>query len=186
MPHISFFVLRHWRPNGCGLWLPEDKKANMWHGRKKCCGLWPPAFPRFLDSLNEGSEIKNALTSKFEMTRSQRWAKSKDRKEKRYSWFNSDSCLTHKRVYKSSPMYREWVARLWKIMIEREIYFRSAEHFFLPHAENLGINTWSEAEFKEFESRLKSAKTRLKLSAGLNLVTFDTILSGTKHIQTAA
>ena len=31
------------------------------------------------------------------------------------------------------------------------------------------------AELKEFESRLKSAKTRFKLSAGLNLQTFDTI-----------
>ena len=28
----------------------------------------------------------------------------------------------------------------------------------------------------------KSAKTRFKLSAGLNLETFDTILSGTNHI----
>ena len=32
-------------------------------------------------------------------------------------------------------------------------------------------------EFKEFEPRFKSAKTRFKLSAGLNLETFDT--SGT-------
>ena len=38
------------------------------------------------------------------------------------------------------------------------------------------------AEFKEFEPRFKSAKTRFKLSAGLNLETFDTILSGTKRI----
>ena len=36
-------------------------------------------------------------------------------------------------------------------------------------------------EFKEFEPRFKSAKTRFKVSAGLNL-TFDTILSGTNHI----
>ena len=36
-------------------------------------------------------------------------------------------------------------------------------------------------EFKEFEPRFKSAKTRFKLSAGLNLETFDTILSGTNH-----
>ena len=40
----------------------------------------------------------------------------------------------------------------------------------------------SEMEFKEFEPRFKSAKTRFKLSAGLNLETFDTILSGTSHI----
>ena len=39
-----------------------------------------------------------------------------------------------------------------------------------------------EMEIKEFEPRFKSAKTRFKLSAGLNLETFDTILSGTNHI----
>ena len=43
-----------------------------------------------------------------------------------------------------------------------------------------------EMEFKEFEPRFKSAKTRFKLSAGLNLETFDTILSETNHIKTAA
>ena len=37
-------------------------------------------------------------------------------------------------------------------------------------------------EFKEFEPRFKSAKTRFKLS----IETFDTILSGTNHIYTAA
>ena len=40
----------------------------------------------------------------------------------------------------------------------------------------------TEMEFKEFEPRFKSAKTRFKLSAGLNLKTFDIILSGTNHI----
>ena len=39
-----------------------------------------------------------------------------------------------------------------------------------------------EMEFKEIEPRFKSAKTRFKLSAGLNQETFDTILSGTNHI----
>ena len=39
-----------------------------------------------------------------------------------------------------------------------------------------------EMEFKEFEPRFKSAKPRFELSAGLNLETFDTILSGTNHI----
>ena len=42
--------------------------------------------------------------------------------------------------------------------------------------------TGPEMEFKEFEPRSKSAKTQFKLSAGLNLETFDTILSGTNHI----
>ena len=41
--------------------------------------------------------------------------------------------------------------------------------------------TQTETEFKEFMSRLKSAKTRFKLSAGLNFETFDTILSETNH-----
>ena len=40
----------------------------------------------------------------------------------------------------------------------------------------------TEMEFKEIEPRFKSAKTRFKLSAGLNLEIFDTILSGTNHI----
>jgi len=39
-----------------------------------------------------------------------------------------------------------------------------------------------EMEFKEFEPRFKSAKTRFKLSAGLNLETFNTILIRTNHI----
>ena len=39
-----------------------------------------------------------------------------------------------------------------------------------------------EMEFIDFEARFKSAKTRFQLSAGLNLETFDTILSGTNHI----
>ena len=43
-------------------------------------------------------------------------------------------------------------------------------------------NSIPEMEFKEFEPRFKSAKTRFNLSAGLNLETFDTILSGTNHI----
>ena len=45
---------------------------------------------------------------------------------------------------------------------------------------------FSEMKFKEFKPRFKSAKTQFKLSAGLNLETFNTILSGTNHIQTAA
>ena len=49
-------------------------------------------------------------------------------------------------------------------------------HFLIP------ISIQPEMEFIEFEPRFKSAKTRFKLSAGLNLETFDTILSGTNHI----
>ena len=41
-------------------------------------------------------------------------------------------------------------------------------------------------QFKEFGQRFKSAKTRFKLSAGLNLKTLNSILSGTNHILAAA
>ena len=40
----------------------------------------------------------------------------------------------------------------------------------------------SVSEFKEFEPRLKSAKNRFQLSAGLNLEELNTILSGTNQI----
>ena len=42
--------------------------------------------------------------------------------------------------------------------------------------------TKPEPEFNEFEPRLKSPKNRFQLSAGLNLKTLNTILSGTNHI----
>ena len=45
------------------------------------------------------------------------------------------------------------------------------------------FNFWEpESEFNEFEPRLKSAKNRFQLSAGLNLETLNTILSGTNSI----
>jgi len=40
---------------------------------------------------------------------------------------------------------------------------------------------YSESEFNEFESRLKSAKIRFQFSVGLNLETLNIILSGTNH-----
>ena len=40
----------------------------------------------------------------------------------------------------------------------------------------------TEFEFNEFELRLKSAKDRIHLSAGLNLETLNTILMGTNYI----
>jgi len=39
-----------------------------------------------------------------------------------------------------------------------------------------------ESEFNEFEPRLKSAKNRFQLSAGLNLETLNKILCRTNHI----
>ena len=44
------------------------------------------------------------------------------------------------------------------------------------------FNGFPEAEFKEFEPRVKSAKNRFQLSAGLNFGTLNTVLSGIKHI----
>ena len=44
------------------------------------------------------------------------------------------------------------------------------------------IKSCPEMEFKELEPRFKSAKTRFKFSADLNLETFGTILTGTNHI----
>ena len=35
-------MLWHGASNGCGLWLPDDKTANMWHGRENGCGSWLP------------------------------------------------------------------------------------------------------------------------------------------------
>ena len=44
----------------------------------------------------------------------------------------------------------------------------------------------SVSEFNDFEPRLKSAKNRFKLSAGLIVEKFNTILKGTNHIWAAA
>ena len=44
--------------------------------------------------------------------------------------------------------------------------------------DNIGVVM---SEFNEFEPRLKSAKNRFQLSAGLNLETLNTILSETNH-----
>ena len=44
------------------------------------------------------------------------------------------------------------------------------------------IFKYSESEFNEFKTRLKSIQNRFKLSAVLNLEKFSTILSGTNHI----
>ena len=46
-------MLLNERPNGCGLWLPEDKKANMWHGMegkrlRLMATCLPPLFRQYL------------------------------------------------------------------------------------------------------------------------------------------
>ena len=42
---------------------------------------------------------------------------------------------------------------------------------------NMHLTVRSESEFNEFKPRLKAAKNRFQLSAGLNLEKFDTVLS---------
>ena len=76
-------------------------------------------------------------------------------------------------------------------MHEYTLFFLGFSKFFMvtsvqnrntmTHTKN-NLNIPPMAEFKEFEPRFKSAKTRFKLNAGLNLETFDTILSGTNNI----
>ena len=44
--YIKNVIFKHARSYGCGSWLPEDKKDNMWHESEKCSGLWPHTFPR--------------------------------------------------------------------------------------------------------------------------------------------
>ena len=61
------------------------------------------------------------------------------------------------------------------------------QHIFTHNFMILGIKSLfytdrPEKEFNEFKSRFKSAKTQFKLTTGLNLETFDTMLSGTNHI----
>ena len=38
-------ILWHERPNGCGSWLPEDNKSNMWNERKKMLWLMAACLP---------------------------------------------------------------------------------------------------------------------------------------------
>ena len=65
--------------------------------------------------------------------------------------------------------------------VEKYIFTILSLFIIFVHKEKM-LFMCSEMEFKEFEPRFKSAKTWFKLSAGLNLETFHTILSGTNHI----
>jgi len=70
------------------------------------------------------------------------------------------------------------------------------QHFasYIPDSQRHPLNHWRrkndeiipESEFNGFEPRLKSAKTRFQLSAGLTLETFNTIFSGINHIWVAS
>ena len=64
-----------------------------------------------------------------------------------------------------------------------KFFFIRFDTLFIPYKPFISpIQLQTEMGFKEFEPRFKSAKTRFKLNASLNLETFDTILSGTNHI----
>jgi len=62
------------------------------------------------------------------------------------------------------------------------IFFFIYNVFWMFKVRNVKCLHYQSIEFKEFEPRFKSTKTRFNSSAGLNLETFDTILSGTNHI----
>ena len=52
--NLSFkYIIIPGRPDGCGSWLLEDKKANMWHGRENSFGLWPPCLKDHICDLAE-------------------------------------------------------------------------------------------------------------------------------------
>jgi len=70
--------------------------------------------------------------------------------------------------------------------VPQKIWARSVQPFWRLLDTNKQTDRQTKFIFKEFEPRFKSAKTRFKLSAGLNLETFDKILSGTSHISAAA
>ena len=54
------------RGNSGGSWLPEEKKANVWHGRGNSGGSWPPAFPRSLCKANRTvRQMNDPLLRKF-------------------------------------------------------------------------------------------------------------------------
>ena len=79
--------------------------------------------------------------------------------------------------------------RIYKKKLLDTIEFSPKNNSFLNYGVNnyLCLLMWirildSESEFNEFEPRLKSAKNRFQLSAGLNLETLNTILSGTNHV----
>ena len=52
------------RGNSGDLWLPEEKKANLWHERGNSSGSWPPAFPLvlmdFMIIISPMMSLKNA------------------------------------------------------------------------------------------------------------------------------
>ena len=52
----------------------------------------------------------------------------------------------------------------------------------LLHEVYISFQRWNLKNLSRGLNRPKSAKTRFKFSAGLNLETFDTILSETNHI----
>ena len=75
-------------------------------------------------------------------------------------------------------VFVHWLKKEW-ILAESEI------SWFSSTGGSLKI-MFTESEFNEFKPRLKSAKNRFQLSAGLNLKSLIAGLSGTKHIWSAS
>ena len=82
---------------------------------------------------------------------------------------------------KITPLYPHFLIMMTLTFSSEKMSFSS----FLTSFNAIISFNKPEMEFKEFEPWFKSAKTRFKFSAGLNLETFDTILSGTNHILAA-
>ena len=90
----------------------------------------------------------------------------------RHTW--SDKALNRTFVNRTFSSLHEWSCYLKCPFIFIFCIFSYSCFYLLTYS--------PEMEFKEFEPRFKSAKTRFKLSAGLNLETFDTIHSGNNQI----
>ena len=74
-----------------------------------------------------------------------------------------------------------------RLVVIKSAFFIALSLYPLSFFANTPFKTEiTESEFDEFESRLKFAKNRLKLIAGLNLETLNTFFSGTNYILVAS
>ena len=71
--------------SSCGSWLPEEKKANMWHGRDNSGGSWPPPFPR------EGGNPRTPWASAMQTRASQ--SCSADQASALQKWASKCACV---------------------------------------------------------------------------------------------
>ena len=90
----------------------------------------------------------------------------------------------HDEVRKNGKVHNSFIKNITKrIFLQGTVnIFFQANFFTKCQSFPFKINIFSESEFNEFESRLKSAKNRFQLSAGLNLETLNTILNGINYV----